>query len=101
VTGYDIYWDQGTGNEVIRNPSYTALSLTVTELTAGTTYKFRLSANNIIGSSALTSEFPITAATVPDPPTVFFKDETNSNLTQIALIWNAPVNNGGSAITGY
>ena len=29
------------------------------------------------------------------------KDEANSNLTQVAFCWTAPVNNGGSDITGY
>jgi titin len=101
VTGYDIYWDQGTGTEVIKNASYTLLSFTVTGLTTGTTYNFRLYANNIVGSSEPTSVFPIIAANVPDPPTEFTKDESNSNLTQVALIWTAPINNGGSAVTGY
>jgi hypothetical protein len=86
---------------VIKDASYTSLSLTVTGLTAGTTYNFRLNAKNIVGSSILTSVFPIIAATVPDPPTAFFKDEANSNLTQVAFSWTAPVKNGGSAITGY
>jgi hypothetical protein len=86
---------------VIIDASYTYLSKTVTGLTAGTTYNFRLNTKNIVGSSILTSVFPIIAATVPDPPTAVTKDEENSNLTQVAFIWTAPVNNGGSAITGY
>jgi hypothetical protein len=39
--------------------------------------------------------------TVPDPPTTLTKNTTLTNKTLVAFKWTAPVNNGGSPITGY
>jgi YVTN family beta-propeller protein len=50
---------------------------------------------------SITSNDAITAVykTVPQPPTSL--EATTASSSQINLSWNAPANNGGSAITGY
>jgi hypothetical protein len=81
------------------NETYTGGdSFTMTGLNSGVTYKFMVAANNVWGSSTFTSEFQIITAIVPDPPTAFSGIQTSSS---VVLSWTPPVNNGGSAITGY
>jgi len=76
----------------------TTTSTIVTPLTNGTSYDFRVSAINVLGTStpsASTSSIPMTT---PDAPTSLTPTYGN---TQVSLSWTAPVNNGGSAITDY
>lgn len=64
----------------------------------GTTYYFRVSAITAGGTGAATAPIAVTPFTTPSAPT---------NLTpapgdgQVVLSWNAPVSNGGVAITDY
>lgn len=74
-------------------------STTVTGLTNGTAYVFRVAASNDAGagswSTASNSSTPITTATAP------VITSATPLSTQVALSWNAPSSNGGSAITDY
>ena len=77
----------------------TATSHTVTGLTNGQTYTFRVRAVNSAGASAAsTASASVTPATVPGAP-------TNLGATggdqEVELIWTAPASNGGQPITGY
>ena len=77
----------------------TNIYTTVTGLTNGTSYTFRVSAKNIIGtglSSAVSTA--IIPATVPGQPTI---TEVTIGNNEVNLTWTAPINNGGSAITDY
>ena len=40
VTGYQISWDQGNGSWVVYDSKYTSTSLTVLDLTEGSSYSF-------------------------------------------------------------
>jgi hypothetical protein len=68
-------------------------------LTAGVSYRFKVTALNYIGEGAESPIGTIIAATVPDQilqaPTY-----VSSTLTSVTVTWLAP-DNGGSAITGY
>src|SRR3989449_458431 len=70
-------------------------------LSANTTYTYRVSAINAIGTSLPSSTASATTspATVPDPPR--YLSATTVSPSQINLSWWTPVNTGGSAITGY
>ncbi len=71
----------------------------VTGLVNGTTYMFRVSAVNIVGSGAPTNATAnVTPRTVPGQPT--FGSGTPGN-GQVSLTWTAPASNGGAAITDY
>ena len=94
-----------TGYTVTSSPGgFTATGasspLTVTGLTNGTSYTFTVVATNIVGNSAPSSASSavIPAPTVPDSPTSVSALAGNR---QAAVSFTAPVNNGGSAITGY
>jgi len=78
----------------------TALGITVTGLTSGTAYDFRVSAVNSAGAGAVSNSLTATpvALTAPSAPTLVSATPGN---TTAALTWTAPSSNGGSAITGY
>ena len=69
-------------------------------LSAGTTYKFKVSARNSIGTGALSSEFTIIAATIPyniAAPTTTYDGASDS----VTIDFNPPTDDGGLTITGY
>ena len=88
------------------NITYTALSpedatspVTIPGLTAGTSYTFRLKAVNANGDSTATAASnSITAATVPQAPTI--GTATVTNTTTVSLPFTAGAT-GGSTITSY
>jgi predicted phage tail protein len=74
-------------------------SFTVTGLTNGTTYRFRVAAVNSVGTGASsTNSNAATPATVPGAPTNVVATAGNG---QASLTWSAPASNGGSAIGNY
>jgi hypothetical protein len=78
----------------------TTTSYTKTDLSAGTTYKFKVSARNSIGTGATSSEFTIVAATIPSTPSSPSTSYDGATDT-IFIDWNPPSDNGGLLITGY
>jgi titin len=100
ITGYTVApYAAGTlvtGKACTPSP-VTALTCTVTGLTNGTEYTFKVKATNAIGSTesaASAAIIPAIAPTAPAAPTV-----VKGNLS-VQVTWVAPAN-GGSAITGY
>jgi hypothetical protein len=77
-----------------------ATTQTVTGLTNGITYRFKVAALNAAGTgpaSKVTN--PVTpAATVPGAPTIGAATAGNAQAT---VSWTAPASDGGAAITGY
>lgn len=67
ITDFNVYWDEGTGGsfEFVAT-SMNMLSYTKTGLTAGGTYRFKVTALNAIGEGADSPIGSIIAATVPD-----------------------------------
>jgi len=81
------------------SPSQTTSPLTVSGLASGTLYNFRLKSVNANGDSLATSvSNSVTAATVPQAPTI--GTATVTNATTISIPFTAG-NNGGSSITSY
>lgn len=77
----------------------TSTTVTVTGLTNGTSYVFRVAAQNSAGTGAFsTASAPVTPRTTPAAPTSVSGTPANS---QVALSWTAPSSTGGSAITDY
>ena len=69
-----------------------------TALVNGTTYFFQIAAVNSIGTGNYTATIDATT-TVPDAPTNLTATVVSD--TQISLSWDAPLQDGGLAITGY
>src|SRR5207247_10606456 len=82
-----------------RRSSDLATTYSDTGLAAGTTYTYRVSAINSVGTSPpSTTASATTLAVAPSPPTGLTATAVSSS--QISLSWTSP-NNDGSAITGY
>jgi hypothetical protein len=85
---------------MVADPS--ATHATIAGLTNGSTYTFTVAATNAIGMSAASAPsnpvMPVAAMTVPDAPTTVV---ASAGVSQAALTWSLPVNNGGSPITGF
>ncbi len=106
VSGYKIEEKAGTGSYsiVIANTGNTNTSYSKTGLTTGTTYTYRVSAINSVGTSPTSNEDSDTptassVATVPTPPSNL--TTTKISQTQINLTWVAPSDNGGEIVSGY
>ena len=88
--------DSATINVDITDVSLT--SYTKTGLTAGQIYKFSITAYNSIGKSSAVNFADVTIPTAPGAPTSVVATAGTSN---VSVSWVAPLNNGGSNITGY
>lgn len=70
---------------------------TITGLTAGNTYKFKIRAKNIYGSGSFSSDFSFKVASVPAAMSEVTVTEVTTNLE---ITWVAP-NNRGDTIDSY
>ena len=115
-----ISWDEGPyngGSEVLDyRVSFTELSAnnfevfssnvvvkteTVTGLTPGLTYRFKVEARNIISYSEFSSHVDILAAQIPDAPTDLADVPEITDADEIGLSWVAPLFDGGSPLIDY
>jgi hypothetical protein len=107
ITEYEVQVRNGTGT-VLRTDSAipgTARSATISGLTNGTAYNFRVRAINSAGPGALsaasnsvTPSAATSTATAPAAPTIGTATAGNASAT---VNWAAPANTGGAAITEY
>ena len=99
VTDYTLWSDQGSMGSSYQ-PVVSGLastSFTVTGLSLGTWYIFKVQATNAYGTSDYSSTLRVLAAQQPNiplsPETLFLRDS-------VQVTWTEPFN-GGSAVTGY
>lgn len=79
----------------------TSTSATVTGLTNGIPYLFRVSAINSVGTSVTSQLVYAIPFTTPSAPSITGLARLAGSGTAITITWSAPVSNGGSAITQY
>ncbi len=99
ITGYLItpYIDGAAQPSV--TTTGTGTTKTVTGLTNGTPYTFKVAATNMVGTGAQSAaSSAVTPATVPGAPS--FKTYTRGDQS-VSMSWYVPASDGGSPITGY
>jgi titin len=103
ITGYKVEYSSDDGDSwatAVADTASADVAYTVTGLTNGTGYVFRVSATNAAGTGAATTSASATVSprTTPGAPTAVAGTPGDS---LVALSWTAPGVDGGSAITGY
>ena len=94
ITGYTV--TAAPGGQTATTTG--ATSATVTGLTNGTAYTFRVTATNAVGTSAVSSaSAAVTPSTVPGAPVIGTASAANASAV---VRWTAPIDSGG-ALTGY
>lgn len=104
ITGYKIEQSitgEGAGfYTIIPNTGNTTTTKTISaHLQATTSYWFRISAININGTGTVSNALQATP-NVPKAP-IYVSASGGNNLGTVDLSWNAPEDNGGSAILSY
>jgi len=96
---YTAYYSTDGTNYTTFATTFPSTSGTVTGLTNGTAYTFKVTAHNLNGDSALSvASSAVTPSTVPGAPTNVTGTQGN---TEVALTWSAPSSTGGAAIDYY
>lgn len=99
ITNYDIEYklsSSGTWTDFTHTPS-TNTEATITGLTRGEIYDFRVAAINSQGTSAYSGQSNIS---LPDVPSKNTASATSTGYFSIQISWTVP-SDGGSPITGY
>ena len=99
VSGYDVEVSSDAGASwVTALAGHGSVSATVTGLTNGVDYLFRVAAVNAAGTGSTSATATATPYTVPGAPSALASTPSDQS---VALAWDAPANNGGRSITGY
>jgi len=101
IAGYVVAAYTDLAPVKVRFFNSTLTTQTITGLTNGTQYRFRVSAYNAIGNGPYSrASNPVTPAgpTPPSPPSI---GTAASGDGQATVSWTAPLSDGGSPITGY
>ena len=98
ISGYELEIDEGIqGTDFSKVNSYDGTSLQHTLSTdissgdgivSGTTYTFRIRAQNVVGYSAYSTEVRYVISSPPDKPNIPTKDYTRSGMTFMYIQWS-------------
>jgi fibronectin type 3 domain-containing protein len=98
IINYNIYRGASSGTETYIDQVGAVLSYTDIGLTNGVTYFYQVSAVNAIGESYLSDEVSDIPTGVPSAPQ---NPQVSPGDGYVNLTWDAPSDDGGSAVIGY
>ena len=100
ITDYVVQYssNSGTSWSTFADGTSTTTTATVTGLTNGSSYVFKVAAVNSAGTGAYSSSSSSVLVGTPGTPTSVVG---SSGDAQISLVWSAPTSSGGSSITDY
>ncbi len=100
ITDYIIQYssDAGTTWRIFADDVSTDTNATVTNLTNGIQYQFRVNATNVAGTGPASNVVSSTPRGAPGAPTSLAATIGNE---RVVLTWTEPTDDGGSAITDY
>jgi hypothetical protein len=104
VLDFSIYYDQGTGSGtyvLLDSNIVTAHYTTTVTLNPGTTYSFKTTARNTVGSGLQSEAISILAAKPPDAPIQLNNIPQLTTGYQIGLTWLEGAYDGGSQVIDY
>lgn len=105
IRTYELYRDDGdlSSDINVQVTDYNGIDteFEVTGLTPGSVYRFAYFAVNDFGSSESSLILTIASTELPEPPTDITIDWDRSTKTSLQILWNAPVVEPASLITGY
>jgi hypothetical protein len=87
ILSYNLYWDNGTGNSNIELVDSLQTNFTVTGLTGGVNYKFKVRARNIYGYSDFSDEYFVWSTDVPGKPQI---PTVLLSSTNVVITWVSP-----------
>ncbi len=98
ITNYKVYRGAVSGGETFLANAGNFLNYTNTGLTNGTTYYYKVSAENSAGEGVLSNEVSIMTPAQPLSPSNLI---ATAGIAQVTLNWQAPSSDGGSSIVNY
>ena len=101
ITNYTIYRGTSSGSETLLANVGNVLNYNDTSVTNGQTYYYYVTAVNGVGEGEKSNEVSVTPVEPIEFPSAPQNLEANAGDSYVYLTWNAPVYDGGSAITNY
>lgn len=100
ISSYDVYRDNGLGGDFTMITSTTGTTYTMTSMTAGLNYKFKLQVSNVISKkSQFSTTQTMMCGTAPIAPGI--PTAVTQSSSEISFYWDEPFDNGGTPITSY
>lgn len=97
ILSYNLYWDNASGTSDIELINSLTTTYTVSGVSGGLTYRFKVRAVNIYGRGAFSTELVVTPSDVPGKASI---PTTANSVTDVVVTWTAP-NPHSSAIDAY
>jgi hypothetical protein len=101
VDQYEVQWAKSTAGPWTSIPQIGSPGYTVSGLTPGTKYYFRVFAHNVAGWGSASSVVSGVPRKVPDAPAACSATASAYSSKQLVVWWEAPPSNGGAPITSY
>ena len=102
ITRYKVQWKESADSwdtpADVSEATVTGTTYTITGLTNGVRYRFRVLATNDVGDGSWSAVVPRTPRTIPSAPAI---DSVTPGGRMLTVAWTASADDGGASVTGY